>query len=203
MSPTRRIRMLAIIAVAKQYPHKPKNFADTLLHFQVKAFLCNISFQTWNGIFQSSSVHNRERPLVAIPTDLLLPTMRRLGMLDILDEHYIMYGPWNGILDHIAESTDGISKVPADKTLAERSSIWKNARNSIMCRTMSKNDSTYGWGPAPQCFRYFSKCSVDMCCNVETAKKPHKHRCEKCYYFHFCSNACKDYAKCLACMIVI
>ena len=177
----------------QKVPHKPKNSADTRIHFQVKTFLCEASLRAWSGIFESDEIHNKKRPLVAIPTDLLLPTMRRLGMLDLLDEDWNMFGPWDEVLDHIVNSSGGISKVPADKILAEKSCIWNKARNSIACRRMSRNHS-FGRDSAPQCFRYFNKCSVDMCCNVETAKKPHKHRCTKCYYFHFCSDACKNYA---------
>ena len=183
--------LLAIIAVSKKYPHNPKN--SVKLHFQVKTFLCNTSMCTWMGIFEVDEIHDGEHSLVAIPADLLVPTMRRLGMLDLLDEDWNMSGPWDDILDHIAPVTKDISKVPADKILADKSSIWSKARNSIACRRMAQNYA-FGREPAPQCFRYFSKCSVDICCNVETATKPHKYRCTKCYYFHFCSEACKDYA---------
>jgi len=185
--------LLAIITVAKKYPHKPKNFVGTLLHFKVKHFLCEISMWAWYGIFQEDEIHEKEPALAAIPTELLLPTMRRLGMMDLLDPDWNLVGAWDGILDHIAQVADGFPRVTADKILSENSIMWSKARNSIFCRRCHRI-TLFGRGPPPQSFKYFSKCSVDMCCNIETAKKPHKHRCTKCYYFHFCSDACKEYA---------
>mmetsp|Transcript_8063 Transcript_8063/g.16461 ORF Transcript_8063/g.16461 Transcript_8063/m.16461 type:complete len:212 (+) Transcript_8063:177-812(+) len=166
---------------------------STLLHFKVKPFLCEISMWAWFGIFQEDEIHEKEPALAAIPTELLLPTMRRLGMMDLLDPDWNLVGPWSGILDHLAQVAGGFPRVTADKILSEKSIMWSKARNSIFCRRMS-TDYMFGRGPPPQSFKYFSKCSVEMCCNVETAKKPHKHRCTKCYYFHFCSDACKEYA---------
>eukprot|EP00985_Skeletonema_marinoi_P021154 scaffold12862_cov140-Skeletonema_marinoi.AAC.4 len=144
--------LLPIIAVAKKYPHKPKNFVDTLLHFKVKPFLCEISMWAWGGIFEEEEIHEKEPALAATPTELILPTMRRLGMMDLLDPDWNMFGAWDEILDHIAKVSDGFPRVTADKILSENSIMWSKARNSIFCRRMSP-DYMFGRGPPPQSFK--------------------------------------------------
>jgi hypothetical protein len=87
-----------------------------------------------------------------------------------------------------------VLRANVDKILTEESNLWNKARNSSACVGNKQVQLQQGPAPQSQCFQYFTKCSVYLCCSVETAKKPHKHRCTRCYYFHFCSDACKDYA---------
>lgn len=179
--------LLAILEFAKEYPHKPKNSLLTTVHFKTKSFLANSTLWIWHNLFSGDTI----KALTDAPLELLVPTMRKLGMMDVLDEDWNMYGGWDCILNEIGA---GLPRVSADKALAEKSELWRKARASICCRRLSRRG--YGSGdPNPICFQYFSKCSVDGCVNMEAASKKHPHRCNKCYYFHFCSDACKAYAE--------
>lgn len=110
-------------------------------------------------------------------------------------------GEWDELISEMNRCLDApVVKDSSDKILQEKTFIWRKSRNSINCRRMMKSQMGYMMGmppmpPASQCFEYFSKCSVKGCSNIETPEKPHPHRCTKCYYFHFCSNACNQYAR--------
>lgn len=133
----------ALIPIAKKYPHKPKNSMDTLIHFQVKSFLCNMSLWTWCDMISKDGIHDKKPSLVAFPIDVFVPTLRRLGMMDLLDEDWNMYGSWDQILDNIAQIGDvPLSRVNADVVLTEKSNFWKKARNSSCCRRMSRNTAS-------------------------------------------------------------
>mmetsp|Transcript_16617 Transcript_16617/g.18696 ORF Transcript_16617/g.18696 Transcript_16617/m.18696 type:complete len:239 (-) Transcript_16617:234-950(-) len=135
--------------------------------------------------------------LTRFPTSFLVPSMRKLGMMDVLDDNWMMYGGWSQVSVELGRKAVPFDKKNADKILEEKSMIWKNSRNSLRCRMWAKNGTTStrrSMPPAQQCFQYFSKCSVSECSSIETSKKPHKHRCTECWYFHFCSDTCKRYA---------
>ena len=154
---------------------------------EVKAFLSQFCFNVWDPLTAQRSVQTK------IPMDLVVPTMRRLGMMDLLDTDWSMHGTWEDILTAVNRCGDNpLPKIYADQVLDETSMIWKEARNSIDCRKMGKCRNLPA---APQCFQYFPKCSVKKCSHIETAEKPDDHRCTKCYYFHFCSEACSQYAE--------
>ena len=187
--------LLAVIPVAKQYPHNPDDFVDTVLHFQVRPFLCRFSIAAWSGYGAWSGA---SKPITKMPTDLIVPTMRRLAMHDVLDDDFMSMGEWNELISSMNKCLDvPVVKDSSDKILQEKTFIWRKSRNSIQCRRMMNSQSVYmrHMPPASQCFEYFSKCSVGGCSNIETPEKPHPHRCTKCYYFHFCSNACNQYAE--------
>jgi hypothetical protein len=47
---------------------------------------------------------------------------------------------------------------------------------------------------APQMCAYFPKCSAYFCSDVETPQNPHRRRCYRCHFYHWCSPACQDYS---------
>ena len=196
--------LLAVIPVAQQYPHKPDedDFKETLLHFQIKPFLQNFAMTAWTSYDSSScgqnSFSNSGRPpITKIPTELVVPTMRRLGMRDLLDPEWNVHGEWSEILAEMNNCGDAhvVFNDSSDKVLEEKSKVWRNARNSITCRMMRRPGGFMAsMPPPPQCFQYFAKCSVMECDSLETREKPHPIRCTRCYYFHFCSAACEQVA---------
>ena len=189
--------LLSVIALATKHPHNPDCLTETKIHFKVRSFLSKVAFSTWECTIKKSGTSDPMRS--KFPTQLLLPTMRKLGMMDVLDYDYGFYGPWEEILEYFNLNADTfVAPTRCDRVLATRSDIWKRARNSIDCHAIAKGEMFGGLPrgpPAPQCFRYFSKCSVKDCCNIETAEEQHKLRCTICYYHHFCSDACYDYAQ--------
>jgi hypothetical protein len=191
--------LLSVIPFYRKYPHKPGNILATLVHFQIKDFLSGCTHNIWSSILPDSGLRTKvsKSPSVPkLPLDLFVPTLRRLGMMDLLDQNWTMYEAWDEILSQF-QSTGilGSSAATAtDSILKERSNQWKLARNSIMCRNHHKMGK-YGMPNAPQCFRYFPKCTASPCLNIETADKPHKIRCQTCWYFHCCSPGCQRYAE--------
>ena len=187
--------LLKIITLAEQYSHHPNDFVKTLIHFEVKSFITNCSRNTWEMMMRTTDgiSSHRDAKLTRFPTSFLVPSMRKLGMMDVLDDNWMMYGGWSQVGVELGRRAVPFDKKNADKILEEKSMVWKNSRNSLRCRMWAKNE-TRSMPPAPQCFQYFSKCSVSECSSIETSKKPHKHRCIKCWYFHFCSDSCKRYA---------
>lgn len=197
--------LLAILPMLEAYPHKPKDMLPTLLHFRIKSYLSRCACAIWDPILQGNNMSyltphapppNVVPPPNVIPVYLLIPTMRRLGMMDVLEENWSMFGDWSAILEAFqSQGATVLQKTPADKILQQRSSVWKLARNSMVCRSMTSFPEMAPMPTAPQCFRYFSKCTVPACSNIETPQKPHKIRCQKCWYFHCCSPACERYAE--------
>jgi hypothetical protein len=47
----------------------------------------------------------------------------------------------------------------------------------------------------PQMSHYFPKCSTYFCSAIETSKNPHRLRCNKCYFYHWCSPGCQEYSE--------
>jgi hypothetical protein len=145
------------------------------------------------NMFRNSGGHNKPTKKL-LPMDLFLPTMRKLGLVDCLDPKWNYYGSWNDILIRFARrGRVVVPKTKADAILQEKSHQWRSARNSQTCRGLMPSE--FNITPAPQCFRYFPKCSVVGCCTVETAGKPHKIRCTRCWYYHACSPACDNYSE--------
>jgi hypothetical protein len=176
-----------------------------MLHFAIKSHLSRCACAIWHPLLQSDNMNyltSHVPPPKLIPVDLLIPTMRRLGMVDVLEEGWNLLGDWNDILEPFqSQGATLLLKTPADEVLQERSSVWKLARNSMLCRGMFTNPEMPArlrmprMSNPPQCFRYFPKCTTTACANIETPQKPHKIRCQKCWYFHCCSPACEMHAE--------
>lgn len=107
-----------------------------------------------------------------------------------------MLGGWEDILKGLEAKccTAGpVLRLPCDAILHEHTTILRNARNSMQCKFFSVRFMRYTEEQAPQRWRYFPKCSAPACANIETAEQPHSFRCQKCWYFHYCSEACQEY----------
>ena len=123
---------------------------------------------------------------------MLLPTLRRLGMMDVLDEKLLECDDWFGILTDLEKYGDKDTAIPitgADKVIQERCLIWSKSRANLnyYCKKPPEEP--------PSGFEYFSKCCNYDCSNYETAENRHSIRCQKCWYFHCCSSGCESYAE--------
>lgn len=163
---------------------------DVIITFKKKTVMTELVLCTWETMVDDL---NQSTKRTKIPLDLYVPTMRRLGMHDILDGDWNMNGSWYDIISALERAGDRpVRKIQADQTLETKSKTWRSARNSQMCRSMN-HDSRFVesmvelGGPPPQCFTYQTKCSVYVCSSIETRSSPHSIRCEKCWYFHCCS----------------
>jgi len=183
---------LEIITLIEKYPHHPSDFVKTVIHLMIKSYISNFCCNILVKMLQ--------RDFGRVPVDLFVPTMRRLGMLDVLDNQWNMFGAWDQIClelrKHARTDLHFDYNTNADEILVEKSMLWRSSRNSLRCRNMMKSNAGIfeRVGAPEQAFQYFSKCSVMACSNIETEKKPHSIRCKKCWYYHFCSKPCERYA---------
>jgi hypothetical protein len=192
------VMMLEIIKHCQNYPHKPKDRGTGVIkHFETRDFLATVCQYLYDTLFPESDYFGTRgnspgnKLKLKFDLELLIPTMRRLGMMDCLDKDWNVYGDWSDILQEMEKYGKHVPHTIADKILNEKSFIWRNSRNSMRCRTMRR---PAGMSPPSQCYQYFPKCTVMGCSNIETPAKPHKMRCIQCYYFHVCSPACESYA---------
>jgi len=181
--------LLLVPRLAESCPHSPNDIRLAIIHFEGKEFLAAVACETWDTLYD-----------FAIPIDAarFIPVLRRCAMLDILDKDWNMLGGWEDILKGMeakcckAGSTM-VPRLPSDAILHEKTTILRNARNSMQCKFFSVRFMRYTEDQAPQRWRYFPKCSAPACAHIETADQPHPHRCQKCWYFHYCSAACQEY----------
>jgi hypothetical protein len=198
--------LLLVPRLAESCPHSPNDIRLAIIHFEGKEFLAAVACETWDTLYDFC---------VPIDFDRFVPVLRRCAMLDILDKDWNMLGGWEDILkgletkcsggiiggigvgpDHDPNGGGGsgcIPRLPSDAILHETTTILRNARNSMQCKFFSVRFMRYSEDQAPQRWRYFRKCSAPACANIETREYPHAHRCEKCWYFHYCSPACMEY----------
>ncbi len=163
---------------------------DTIIAFKKKNTMADLVLTTWQTMIDTD---NQSPVKIKIPLDLYVPTMRRLGMHDILDSDWNMLGSWYDIITELERAGDRpVTKIQADQTLETKSKTWRSARHSQRSRRMNHDPrferslAKLG-GPVPACFMYQTKCSVYECSHIETKSSPHSIRCEKCWYFHCCS----------------
>jgi hypothetical protein len=115
------LALLAILPMLGSYPQKPKDVLPTLVHVAIKSHLSECACAIWYPLLQSDNMNNLTShvPLPKlIPLDLLIPTMRRLGMVNVLEEDWSMFGDWNDILEPFqSQGATPLQKTPADKIL--------------------------------------------------------------------------------------
>jgi len=181
--------LLLVPRLAESCPHSPTDIRLAIIHFEGKEFLAAVACETWDTLYD-----------FAIPIDAtkFIPVLRRCAMLDILDKDWNMLGGWEDILKGMEAKcckagSPTVQRLPSDAVLHEKTTILRNARNSMQCKFFSVRFMRYTEDQAPQRWRYFPKCSAPACANIETAADPHPHRCHKCWYFHYCSAACQEY----------
>jgi MYND finger len=188
--------------LAESAPHHKTDIRQVIMHFEVKEFLASAACETWDTLYDYS---------IPIDASRFIPVLRRCAMLDILDKDWNMLGGWDDILKGLeAKCCQGgggggmmsggggggggpIVRLPCDAILHEQTTILRNARNSMQCKFFSVRFMRYTEDQAPQRWRYFSKCSAPACAHIETPERPHTLRCTKCWYFHYCSEACMEY----------
>ena len=198
--------LMSFIPIAKRFPAHKKDLAKAGLHFEVKELLARCSCTMILAITPNDSEEHPDDlfPMVGgnapdkkLPLDLLLPTMRQLAMMDMLDPDWKMCGRWSEVMEEFEEWGESpVTKTKVDVILEERSNMWLSARNSMIAREpdMRALSSRLFSGCSERCFEYFPKCTARYCSNIETAEKPHPIRCTDCWYFHACSQACAEYA---------
>lgn len=185
--------LLLVPRLAESCPHSPTDIRLAIIHFEGKEFLAAVACETWDTLYDFA---------VPIDASKFIPVLRRCAMLDILDKDWNMLGGWEDILKGMeakccSNSTKAgccsVQRLPSDAVLHEKTTILRNARNSMQCKFFSVRFMRYTEDQAPQRWRYFPKCSAPACANIETPDQPHPHRCQKCWYFHYCSAACQEY----------
>jgi hypothetical protein len=96
----------------------------------------------------------------------------------------------------LEERHGDLPRIAADKALHESTDIYRQARNSIRCQVLElSGPRDEGMEQAPQMFKYFPKCSAYLCSEIESSDKPHRLRCYRCHYYHWCSAACQQYSE--------
>lgn len=162
-------------------------------HFKAKEFLANISIHIWSVIYYEHGI-----PFVE---DQTLPYLRQLAMLDVFDKNWSVAGGWEASLRLLEERFGNLPRISSDRSLDEASKIIERARNSQRCHELH---ATYPFAvdrymeerrDPDLMYQYSPKCSAYMCAEIETPHQPHRLRCYRCYHFHWCSPACRDFTE--------
>lgn len=173
--------------LAESCPHHKTDIRQVIIHFEGKEFLASVASETWDTLYDFSVPIDHER---------FIPILRRCAMLDILDKDWNLLGGWDDILKGLEAKcclAGPVQRLPSDFVLHEHTTVLRNARNSMQCKFFSVRFMRYTEDQAPQRWRYFPKCSAPACANIESSDRPHPFRCKKCWYFHYCSEACQEY----------
>lgn len=196
--------MLALIAdLYTVNPRDEENSLKMNAFFMAKEFLTSIAFQIWSECFHDAGI--------AFEEDLTLPYLRRLAMLDLLDTDWNYGGGWESVLKMLDVKHGKVHlRLASDKPINETTEMIRLARNSIWSQITaasgySLDEYVEDEYPesfksvirefAPKMFRYYPKCSAYMCSEVETPAKPHRLRCFRCHYYHWCSPACQQHSE--------
>ncbi|KAL7555839.1 hypothetical protein ACA910_017342 [Epithemia clementina (nom. ined.)] len=191
--------------LVESIPHHKTNVRQVLIHLDGKEFLSAVACETWDTLYEYGIPE-------ALRPGFLIPVLRRCAMLDILDKDWNMLGGWEDVLrgleakcgshptsgnSHYTTTTTSmpttVPRLPCDAVLHAQTTILRNARNSMQCKFFSVRFLRYTDDQAPQRWRYFPKCSAPACAHLEYPGRPHPYRCRNCWYFHYCSAACRDY----------
>lgn len=180
--------------------------------FRAKEFLSGIALQIWSICIYESGI-----PIIP---EKGIPLLRKLAMLDCLDPHWNYAGGFEMVLKLIEERIGDFPRISSDKALHESTDMIRLARNAVRCQVLELPGLGHGFGDeeatdastaalfdvtisrqqfsydlAPQMYSYVLKCSAYFCSNVETSQNPHRRRCYKCHFYHWCSPACQDYSE--------
>eukprot|EP00555_Chaetoceros_dichaeta_P001283 CAMPEP_0198276998 /NCGR_PEP_ID=MMETSP1447-20131203/65614_1 /TAXON_ID=420782 /ORGANISM="Chaetoceros dichaeta, Strain CCMP1751" /LENGTH=417 /DNA_ID=CAMNT_0043971987 /DNA_START=70 /DNA_END=1324 /DNA_ORIENTATION=- len=168
-------------------PHHDSDPAKVMKHHKAKDYLARVSMYLWKDFLCRNHV-----PIVP---EVLVPLLRKLAMLDILDANWNTVGAWGDIVRHIEMQCNvRIGRVPADKVLNEKTILLHDGRDSMYCKQMKLAQKPGSVdNNILHCWELQQKCSSPCCSNIETKERPHKLRCQDCFYFHWCSTACRDY----------
>jgi len=166
-------------------PHHNSDPAKLMKHHKAKDFLSRVSVYLWKDFLCRNNI--------PVAPEVLIPLMRKLAMLDIIDANWNAVGCWNDILQHVEMQCNVyIEQIPSDKILHEKSMLLHDGRDSMRCKqirlTQKRSDKN-----GMYCCELQRKCSSPSCSNIESRERPHKLRCHECFYFHWCSKACYEY----------
>merc|ERR1719223_1875333 len=167
--------------------HHDTDVKKLIKHFKAKHFLCQVSRYLWKDIFCEHHIQ--------VEPQIIVPILRRLAMLDLIDENWNIIGSWEEVLCHVEKSCNiGVGRSPSDASLDQMSIHLRNGRESMRLKQVLLSQQwTSAASNIPQCWELQRKCSTPMCSHIESPDKPHRYRCNKSYYFHWCSPACKEY----------
>lgn len=169
-----------------------RNMHDVTSYFKAKHFLSGVALQIWSVCLYEKGV-----PMIR---DRTLPYLRQLAMLDLIDILFNFAGGWGQIMELLEAKHGDLPHIPIDRALADSTDILRTARNSIRLQILelgeaSVSDRSSITRTVPQMYRYSPKCSAYLCHNIETADKAHRYRCYHCHYYHWCSQACREYSE--------
>jgi hypothetical protein len=175
-----------VVRLITSCPFSETCIRQAITHFETKEFLAAVACETWDTLYDYS---------IPIDAERFIPVLRRCAMTDILDKDWNMLGGWDDVLKGIETKccSAPVARLPCDALLHERTTILRNARNSLQCKFFSVRFLRYTPDQAPQRWRYFPKCAAPACANIETRMQPHARRCRVCWYFHYCCAACEEY----------
>ena len=179
---------------AAYHQHDKESLSKTATFFKAKGFLASIAFQIWSVCLYEQSIQMVDRTV---------PTLRQLAMMDVVDESWKYSGSWENLLRLLEERHGHIVRIAADRSICDNSVILRRARTSLRNQVESMDALHPSGGEicydvhsmTDQIYNYFPKCSAYRCANIETPDKPHRLRCYRCHYFHWCSPACRQYSE--------
>ena len=192
---------------------KSNNLRKQSLFLRAKEFLSIVTLLIWSVCYLEEGIELLQQQTV--------PYLRQLAMVDLLDKDWMYANGWEDILSLLEKANEGSSKIPripADKQLRDTTEMIQMARRSIRYHGVVLSTSSSLLPSPPSLdndtskqddiddivnnksrpdimFRYFPKCSTYMCAEIETPDKPHRLRCYKCHYYHWCSPACQEFSE--------
>jgi len=168
-------------------PHHNTDPAKVIKHHKAKEFLARVAMYLWKDFLC--------RNKISIVPEILIPLMRKLAMLDILDANWNAVGPWGDVLRYVEiQCNVGIGRIPSDKVLHDMTTLLHDGRESMRYKQLRLNQHPGSTErSALHCWELQRKCSSPSCSNLETRERPHKLRCLDCFYFHWCSKSCREY----------
>jgi hypothetical protein len=211
-------RMLKILVeLSESIIPDEDNVTRQIYFFRAKEFLASVSLQIWSVCMYENGI-----PVInakAIPLlrklamlDCLDPNWNYAGgfemVLRLLEERM-------GRISRISsdrllqESTDvfRLARNAIRCQIIEFSGLEKDAplRNCLhVHRGTNISTTTLVESASPrqkssceqssQMCAYFPKCSAYFCSDVETPQNPHRRRCYRCHFYHWCSPACQEYS---------
>lgn len=156
-------------------------------HHKAKEFLARVAIYLWKDFLCKN--------VISIVPEILVPLMRKLAMLDVLDLNWNTVGAWGDILRYVEKHCNVcIGRIPSDKVLHDMTVLLHDGRDSMRCKQLRVTQHPGSTDRnALHCWELQRKCSSPSCSNLETRERPHKLRCHECFYFHWCSKSCREY----------
>jgi hypothetical protein len=185
--------LILIRELCSVHPQDKNEVARMTTFFKVKEFLGSIALQIWTVALYEHGI--------ALIEEQTIPHLRQLAMLDVFDKDWSFAGGWEQSLRLLEERFGDLPRISTDKHLDETSDIIRQSRNSLRCQQLEAgfpdsvsfylNERTH----PEHMYNYSPKCSAYMCSEIEAPSNPHRLRCYRCHYYHWCSSACQDFTE--------